>query len=315
VLAACADNAPTIFHPASPEAHDIARLAIEIFVILSGVLLTVWIWLGIDVVRFRNRPEEEASQTRGNLKIELVWTAIPLAIVSVLFAMTLHTTGQLVGMSSADPTQLTVDGRQWWWDVQYRGATFHTANEIHVPVDQIVHINLLSSDVIHSFWVPQMGGKVQMIPTHVNATTFLPTKTGTYLGQCAEFCGTAHPKMRFLFVVETSAQFGAWFDDQQKPARQPVGARAIAGSREIAALPCSGCHAIRGTSLEGAFGPDLTHFGSRQGIAAYTLTNTPANLARWIDDPQGIKPGAHMPAVPLPPQEIADLVAYLEELK
>ena len=154
--------------------------------------------------------------------------------------------------------------------------------------------------MIHSFWVPQMGGKVDMIPGHVNHIHFIPLTAGTYLGECSEFCGVQHGKMRFLFVVVPPGQYSAWVKRQQQPAAEPAGADAVAGKQVISSVGCGSCHAIRGTTLKGTFGPDLTHFGSRGGIAAYTLTNTPANLLRWIQDPQAVKPACNMPNVPLP---------------
>ena len=311
MLAGCAS--PTILRPEGSAGRDILTLAIEIFSILAFVLLTVWILLTFVVVRFRKRPESEASQTRGNLRIEIIWTLIPAIIVIVLFVLTVRTTQQI---ATPDPgAQFTSVGHQWWWEFDFSKLGFKTANEVYVPQNHEVSIDLLSTDVIHSFWVPQMGGKVDMIPGHVNHIRFVPLTTGTYLGECAEFCGAQHGKMRFLFVVVTPAQYTAWVRNQQLPARQPEGAGAIAGEQVIQSVGCGSCHTVRGTTLKGTFGPDLTHFGSRGGIAAYTLRNTPANLLRWIQDPQAVKPECKMPQIPLPLQQQQQLVAYLEELK
>jgi cytochrome c oxidase subunit 2 len=306
-------TAPTMFHPHSPGAHDIRSLAITIFAILSGVLLTVWVLLAIVVIRFRRRPESEVKQTAGNLKIEIVWTLIPAIIVAVLFVLTMRTTGQLA--IARGNLNLTVTGHQWWWQVQYTGARFQTANEIHVPVDQTVTADLKSADVIHSFWIPEISGKVDMNPGHVNHIAFVPMQLGTYLGECSEYCGQEHARMRFLLVVETPQQFTAWIDNQEKPAVEPTGAAAVAGAQLMAQLPCGGCHMIRGTSVQGAVCPELTHFGSRRGIAAFTFTNTPQNLRRWLANPQAVKPEVIMPYIPLTSQQLDELVAYLEELK
>jgi cytochrome c oxidase subunit 2 len=306
-------TAPSMFSPHSPGAHDIRTLSITIFAILSGVLLTVWVLLAIVIIRYRRRPESEVKQTAGNLKIEIVWTIIPAIIVAVLFVLTMRTTGQLA--IARGNLNLTVTGHQWWWQVQYTGARFETANEIHVPVDQTVTADLKSADVIHSFWIPELSGKVDMNPGHVNHIGFVPMQTGTYLGECSEYCGQEHARMRFLLVVETPQQFTAWIDNQEKPAAQPTGAAAVAGAQLIGQLPCAGCHTIRGTSVQGTLCPDLTHFGSRQGIAEFTLTNTPQNLRRWLADPQTVKPGAIMPYIPLASFQLDELVAYLEELK
>jgi cytochrome c oxidase subunit 2 len=311
LLAGC--QSPSILRPEGSAGHEIFKLAIEVFSILSIVLITVWVLLTYVIVRFRKRPESEASQTKGNLRIEIIWTLIPAIIVIVLFVLTVRTT-QLI--ATPDPgTQFTSVGHQWWWEFDFSKLGFKTANEVYVPRDHEVSIDLVSTDVIHSFWVPQMGGKVDMIPGHVNHIRFVPLTTGTYLGECAEFCGVQHGKMRFLFVVVTPTQYSAWVRNQQSPARQPTGTEAVAGKQVIQSVGCGSCHTIRGTTLKGTFGPDLTHFGSRGGIAAYTLRNTPANLLRWIQDPQAVKPLCKMPQIPLPLQQQQQLVAYLEELK
>ena len=313
LLAACAGNQPDVLRPGGSGAEQIRTLTLQIVIILSAVLLTVWILLAIVIIRYRHRPEAEASQTRGNLGIEIVWTAIPAVIVAVLFVLTVRTTLQI---ALPDPgAQFTTVGHQWWWEFDFPSEGFKSANEVYVPVDRPVRIDLKSTDVIHSFWVPQMGGKVDMNPGHVNHVRFFPLKTGSYLGECSEFCGVQHGRMRFLFIVTTPEKYSAWMHDQRLPARQPTGAAAVAGGQLIQTIPCGGCHTIRGTAMKGTFGPDLTHFGSRRGIAAFTLPNTPQNLLAWLQDPQKVKPGSKMPQIPLPLQELQQLVAYLEEMK
>jgi cytochrome c oxidase subunit 2 len=312
VLAAgCSQH--NVLRPGGSAGFEIRTLAIQISAILGGVLVFVWVWLAVDIIRFRKRDESEASQSRGNLTIEIVWTLIPAAIVAVLFGLTVSAT---LSIALPDPgADFDCVGHQWWWEFDFPKEGFKTANEVYVPVGREVSIDLESTDVIHSFWVPAMGGKVDMNPGHVNHIRFTPLQTGTYLGQCSEFCGAQHGNMRFLFVVTTAAQYSAWVRNQQLPARQPTGADAVAGGQLIQTIACGGCHTIRGTPLKGTFGPDLTHFGSRGGIAAYTLVNTPQNLLRWIQDPQAVKPECTMPQIPLPLQEQQQLVAYLEELK
>jgi cytochrome c oxidase subunit 2 len=313
LLAGCGSESPDIFRPGGSAGEQIRELALQIFLILSLVLATVWALLAIVIVRFRNRSEADVSATRGNLKIEIVWTLIPTVIVVVLFILTVRTTQQ-IGLPDTG-AQFTVTGYQWWWEFDFPDEGFVTANEVHVPVGRQVSADVVSEDVIHSFWVPQMAGKVDMIPGHVNHTTFIPLKEGRYLGECSEFCGAQHGKMRFLFVVESPDEFSAWLDRQQQPAAAPTGAAAIAGAEVIASVGCGGCHRVRGTGLAGASGPDLTHFGSRGGIAAWALTNTPDNLLAWLQDPQAIKPEAQMPRVVLPLVQQTQLVAYLGELQ
>jgi len=311
VLAGC--ESPSILRSEGSAGNEIVTLAMWIFGILAIVLFTVWGLLVFVIVRGRRRPESEASQTKGNLKIEIIWTAIPAVIVTVLFLLTVYTTRQI---EMPDPgAQFTAVGRQWWWDFQFKELGFKAPNEVYVVKGRTTSIDVESADVIHSFWVPQMGGKVDMIPGHVNHIHFVPLKDGTYLGECSEFCGVQHGRMRFLFVVVPADEYSAWVKRQQQPAAQPSGADARAGEQVIASVGCGSCHAIRGTSLKGTFGPDLTHFGSRGGIAAYTLRNTPENLLRWLQDPQAVKPECNMPNLPLPLQQQKELVAYLEELK
>ena len=311
--AAFAASRPNIFNPAGSAAKDIRTLTLEVVGILSGVLITVWVVLAYVIIRNRRRPESEASQTAGNLRLEIVWTVIPAIIVCVLFVLTLRTTQQL---SFPDPAvQFDVVGHQWWWEFDFPSQGFKTANEVYVPNDETVYADLRSSDVIHSFWVPQMGGKVQTIPGRVNHISFTPLVLGTYLGECAEFCGVQHAQMRFVMKVVPPAQYVAWLQHQQQPAATPTGAEAVAGGRLMPTIACGSCHTVRGTTMHGTFAPDLTHFGSRSGIGAYALVNTPANLLKWVQDPQAVKPGCHMPQIPLPLQQQQELVAYLEELK
>ena len=311
VLAGC--ESPSILRSEGSAGKEIVTLATWIFGILAAVLLTVWAILVFVIITGKGRPEKDASQTKGNLRIEIVWTAIPAVIVTVLFILTLVVTDR-IDMPTRG-AQFTAIGRQWWWDFDYKDLGFKAPNEIYAPVDRMTSIDVESADVIHSFWVPQMGGKIDMIPGHVNHIHFVPLATGQYLGECSEFCGVQHGKMRFLFVVVTPEEYTAWVERQQRPAAKPTGADAVEGAKVIASVGCGSCHAIRGTTLAGTFGPDLTHFGSRSGIAAYTLRNTPGNLLRWIQDPQGVKPECNMPNVPLPLQQQKQLVAYLEELK
>lgn len=311
VLAGC--DAPSILRAEGSAADQIRTLAIWVFGILAVVLFAVWGILVYVILTGRRRPPEKASQTKGNLRIEIVWTAIPAVIVTVLFVLTVVYTERI--NLPASGAQFTAIGRQWWWDFDFKELGFKSPNEVYVAEGRTTHIRLLSSDVIHSFWVPQMGGKVDMIPGHVKYIRFVPLRTGSYLGECAEFCGVQHGKMRFLFVVVTPEEYSAWVKHQQQPAAEPQGADAVAGKDVIGSVGCGSCHAIRGTALKGTFGPDLTHFGSRKGIAAYTLKNTPANLLRWIRDPQGVKPESKMPNVPLPLAQQQQITAYLEELR
>jgi cytochrome c oxidase subunit II len=313
LVAGCTEKTPSVFRPDSTQSHDITTLAYTLFAILAFVLLVVWAWLFLAIVRYRRRPESAVRQTHGNTMVEIVWTTIPVVIVAVLFVLTVRTTAAVD--ASTTGVYFKATAHQWWWEVTYPAGHFETANEIHVPVDTPVRADMLSADVIHSYWVPQMGGKIDMIPGHPNRYHFLPLTEGTYIGECSEFCGHQHANMRFLLVVQSAKGFAAWFANQVKPARNPTTGLERAGAQTIATQPCAGCHTIRGNDMLGTVGPDLTHFGSRRGIAALTLPNAAQDLRRWLTDPQGVKPHNKMPKVPLTARQLDEIVAYLESLK
>ena len=214
---------------------------------------------------------------------------------------------------------LEVTGNQWWWDIIYQGPTpdlnLRTANEIHLPVGVPVRMKLESRDVIHSFWVPNLAGKQDLIPGRTNDIMFTPRRVGLYRGQCAEFCGAQHANMALVVQVESLADFKRWYQDQLSPARPPRTRMALAGYRYVTTQQCSSCHAITGTSAGGQVGPDLTHLASRRTIAAGALPMSKGNLYGWVADPQSQKPGTKMPTIPLKPDELHSIVAYLEGLK
>ena len=214
---------------------------------------------------------------------------------------------------------ITVTANQWWWDVQYNSAdvskSLRTANEIHLPIGVPVRIILHSNDVIHSFWVPSLAGKQDLIPGRENDISITPTKAGLYRGQCAEYCGTQHANMALVVQVQPYADFVKWWEQGLQPAKTPATPQALAGYQYLTTRECAMCHAIAGTAANGTVGPDLTHFASNRSIAAGTLPMNQANVRRWVDDPQGVKPGTKMPKVPLKPNDLDAVVAYLETLK
>jgi cytochrome c oxidase subunit II len=222
----------------------------------------------------------------------------------------------------ADPepgVTLRLTGHQWWWEVTYEdpqpSRSFTTANEIHLPVGVPVRLRLGSGDVIHSFWVPNLAGKMDLITGRETELRFTPERVGSYRGQCAEFCGWQHAHMGLLVVVEPRETFEAWREAQIAPAALPENDERRRGEEVFLASPCVMCHTVRGTPAGGRTGPDLTHLASRQSIAAGTLPLTRGSLAAWIVDPQAIKPGVHMPVVPLEPGEVDPLAAYLAGLR
>jgi cytochrome c oxidase subunit 2 len=213
-----------------------------------------------------------------------------------------------------------VIGHQWWWQIQYVGLgpsnRLETANEIHIPVGQPVELTLESRDVIHSFWVPALHGKVDLIPGVENHLRLQADRPGTYEGQCAEFCGAEHARMRFLVVAQSPEDFAKWMHDQSQPAQPPLEAAAIHGADLFQSRACGLCHTVRGTQALGTIGPDLTHFGSRQRLAADSLPNQHAYVAAWITRAQSFKPGALMPDVTnFRGDELDDLARYIDQLR
>jgi len=210
---------------------------------------------------------------------------------------------------------MTVIGHQWWWEARYPGTTAVTANEIHIPTNTRIDVLLESTDVIHSFWVPALNKKMDMLPGHPNHLLLYSNRAGVFRGQCAEFCGLQHAHMALDVTVEDAASFASWRAAQLAPAAEPKGADAEAGKRVFEERQCATCHAIAGTAAASHLGPDLTHVASRRTIAAGALPFDRDALARWISDPQAIKPGANMPAVPLADSERAQVVDYLMGLE
>ena len=218
-----------------------------------------------------------------------------------------------------DKLSVTITGNQWWWDIVYNSAdaskTLRTANELHLPVGVPTHIILHSGDVIHSFWVPSLAGKQDLIPGRENGITVVPKVTGMFRGQCAEFCGTQHAHMSLVVVVESYPDFLNWWHHQLQPAPVPRTPLAMAGYKYVVSGPCSACHNIGGTPASGQIAPDLTHLASRRSLAAGTLPMSTGNLYGWVEDPQSLKPGVKMPTIGLEPDQLHAVVAYLETLK
>jgi cytochrome c oxidase subunit 2 len=241
-----------------------------------------------------------------------------VVIIAILSLASFFTTRAL-NAETTDPLVIRVRGSQWWWDVTYLDAqprrTLISANEIHIPVGRPVRVELAATDVIHSFWVPSLAGKQDLIPGRNNALTFTARHAGVYRGQCAEFCGLQHAHMALFVVASDPAGFATWREAQLQPAREPADAEQERGRVVFVAKACSACHTIRGTLAAGTLGPDLTHVASRRTIAAGIFETTRGTLAAWIADPQTIKPGNNMPMVPLTADELRAVSAYLANLK
>ena len=295
-----------------------------------------WVMLGIATAVFivvmatliyavsHRRPRHEGTQILAHDQAGVRWViiggaAIPAVILVGVFIYTMRTL-HAVGPASGDPDLVVeVTGRQWWWEVRYSpsdpAATFATANEIRIPVGRRVQVRLRSEDVIHSFWVPRLQGKMDLVPGLERVTWIQADEQGTFRGQCAEYCGLQHTRMALYVVALDDAAFEQWRAEQLAPAAPPEDALGRAGAQVFLDRGCVLCHTIRGTPAAARAGPDLTHVGSRLSLAAGTLPNTQGHLAGWIANPQSLKPGNHMPAVPLEPDELHAIVHYLRGLR
>lgn len=315
-------HVPTnIFTPAATPAHSIFDLSLLTLCITGSIFCVVGGLLLVALVRFREKPEHddhEPVQLYGSNQIELSWTVIPILIVVVLF---LATARVIIATERShapkNALDVTVVGHQFWWEFRYPHAGVITANELHVPVSgpqnpQPTYLSMISADTDHSFWVPRLAGKLDVIPNKINVMWFDPQEPGLFLGQCAQYCGTQHAKMLIRVYAQQPADFERWLDAQRLPARLNP---AMAGGRAVFETnACMNCHRIRGTSADGRFGPDLTHFASRDTLASGAVTNTPEHVASWIRDPAHYKDGALMPAMHLGEHDISLVTAYLESL-
>jgi cytochrome c oxidase subunit II len=292
---------------------------------MAGVSVVLWVLVTAALLWavFRRRaPEEDPNDAARDRRMQRVVILAATATVAILFGFLFlsYDTGRAMTGPLGDRTiQIRVTGHQWWWEVQYPDSLpqhqVTTANEIHVPVGTPVVFDLRSTDVIHSLWVPELGGKRDLIPGEGTRLWFRADTAGVYRGQCAEFCGYQHAKMAFEIIAEPPAKFAQWLVQQRDTAAAPTDSKARRGQQVFVSSPCVMCHTIGGTTAGSRVGPDLTHIASRRTIAAGTLPNTEGNLLAWITDPQAVKPGAKMPANPLAPQDLVAVVAYLETLR
>src|ERR1700683_4340667 len=311
-----------IFAPASTPAKSIFDLSIFVLLVTAAIFIVVFSLLAYAVVKFRKKSAtdgREPAQVYGSTQVELAWTVIPVLIVVVLFLATARVIADV--QNAARPSnaiEVTVIGHQFWWEYRYPGLNVVTANELHIPVSDPGHptptfLTLLSADTDHSFWVPRLAGKTDLIPNHPNSMWVDPHETGLFLGQCAQYCGTQHALMLLRVYVQSRDEFDQWVREQRLPAQSS--APTPEGQKIFGRTPCINCHAVAGTAANGRFGPDLTPLMSRDTIASGAAQNTPANLRRWIQDPNTIKPGSKMPAMGLSDPELDAVTQYLETLR
>jgi cytochrome c oxidase subunit 2 len=325
LLAACASDAPQdSLDPKGPISRTIDNLFEPVFWIATGVFVLVEGLLVFALIRFRQRGGEARAvkQIHGNTRLEIIWTILPAVLLAGIAVPTIATIVDLSRRPSGDVLDVTVVGKQWWWQIEY--PTFDpgvvTANEVHIPVNRPVYLTLESEDVIHSFWVPSLAGKQDLVPGSETHLTIQADEPGVYLGQCAEYCGLSHANMRIRVVAQTQPQFDSWVAEQQQVAPEPGSDLAAQGrdlflnEQFLGGQGCFSCHAVQGTDAAAQVGPNLSHFASRQTFAGALLENNDENLRRWLENPPEIKPGSLMPDYNLTPEEIDALVAYLRSL-
>ena len=309
------------------DAHGSSAIELKQLILLIVVVCSlVWMLVMLALLRalWRGRTQltpplqlDPAAERRSKIAVSAAF--IVTAIIVGGFTAASYVTTRKISASNSDELIIKVRGLQWWWGVEYFGShpdeQFETANEIHIPVGRDVRLQLEGLDVIHSFWVPSLAGKQDLIPGRPNELKVRAERAGTYRGQCAEFCGMQHAHMALIVVAEEQTQFDQWIAGQRQPAQQSTAEEVAAGRQAFLSKQCAACHTVRGTEASGKTGPDLTHVGGRKYIAAGLFETTRGSLAAWIADPQTLKPGNNMPMVPLTPEELRSVSAYLASLK
>jgi len=322
-LAEHSHSSPTsIFSPESTPAKSIVDLSTFVLAITGIIFVVVVTLLVYSILKFRatsGNADREPAQVYGSNQIELAWTIIPVLIVVVLFLATARVIHAIQDAPEpAGAVEVIAIGHQYWWEFRYPKLGIVTANELHIPVSDPSHptptfLRLLSADTDHSFWIPELAGKTDLIPNHPNKMWMDPQRTGIFLGQCAQYCGVQHAKMLLRVSVDSPQDFAAWVRSQQQPAVQDPGV--MAGRQLFEHTACINCHTVSGTPGDGRFGPDLTHLMSRTTIAAGAAENTPKNLRLWVQNPNAIKPGSLMPAMQLDDADLDAVVSYMETLR
>lgn len=302
--------------PRGPAAREISDLWWVLLLLGAVVYVGVVAFLVVGLMR-RRRDDSAAPGDEGvpSKWILLGGVALPAVVLAVVFGFSLASMSALTNDIPDDAVVIDVVGRQWWWEVSYEGHDFVTANEIHIPVGEPVALRVTSADVIHSFWVPQLAGKIDALPDGINTMVIEADEAGRFGGRCAEFCGLQHTKMGIDVIAEPREDFDSWLEGQEQDAVIPDGGVARRGFEVFVEAGCPECHTIKGTDADGRTGPDLTHVAGRGSLAAATLPNTPEHLSEWVANPQEIKEGTQMPDTELSSEDLEALIAFLETLK
>jgi len=306
-----------MFISSSVQADEINRLFMG-FLILSAVILGIVLFMVIGgVVKYReSKRKGEAKQIFGNKRLELVWTIIPFIIVTVLFFLSLKVMEEInEPIVSGQKPDIDIIAHQWWWDLRYPKQDVITANELHIPVGKNLLMRVQSADVIHSWWVPALGRKIDAIPGRNNFGWIASDSIGVYEGTCSEYCGNQHAWMRIKVIVQSQADFDEWIEHQKQIALQPSKGMAEQGEILFQQKTCGNCHTISGTPANGRIAPDLSHMASRETLLSGMMANKKENLKKWLENPQNVKKGSNMPDFLMSEKEVNELVDYLEKLK
>lgn len=316
VLPACGGD-DSVLGPASPSASRVAQLSWLLFLAATAVTVFVFAYLAFGLFRRRRDPDEGDDADGDDPRRGERWllgggVLLPIVVITPLIGYSV-----VILADEPDPGAVEVEviAHQYWWEYRYPSEGITTANELHIPAGEPVDLRLRSDDVLHSLWVPSLGGKTDLVPGQVNTMTIEADEPGTHQGRCAEYCGLQHAKMLFLVVAQPRDEFEDWVDEQRDEARPPEGATAARGRELFASQGCASCHTVRGTDADGRLGPDLTHVASRRTLAAGVLENTPDDLRRWIGDTWDVKNRAKMPPIPLSDEEVDAIATYLETLE
>ena len=310
-----------VFQPESPQAQAIYDVFVQVLWMSAGIFTLVTGLILVALIRGRRR-RELPEQDFGSHRKEIFWMVGPLLIVLWLTAISAKLVLTINAVPKAHPTRdgeadvdLLVIGHQWWWEIKYKGSDVTGANEVHIPTGRKIRVQLASADVIHCFWVPQLARKMDVIPGRDNYIWLEADRPGIYQGRCAEFCGTQHAWMNFKVYAHEPDEYAEWLAGEGMTPDTPTGSVALAGKQVFMEQTCVNCHSIRGTQAEATIGPDLTYVARRKELAGGAIKYSTENLARWLKNPQAIKPGSKMPNFNLSEQQIDQLVAYLESSK
>ncbi len=308
----------SLFYSGSKGATEINNLFLQ-YMILAGIIMIIvagTIFIAALKYRAKKRPEEP-EQVFGNKKLEITWTVLPFLAVTFFLILAIRTMSAINVPSDENKSNpdIVIIAHQWWWEMKYPRYNITTANELHIPVGKKLLMRITSADVIHDWFVPELGRKMDAVPGRLNYNWIEADTAGLYRGRCNEYCGSEHAWMRIRVIAENQEDFDKWVKNQQKIPSTPQTEPSLEGSELFQQMSCADCHTIGGTSANGVVGPDLTHLGSRQTILSGMLKNNKENLTRWLQDPQKVKEGAHMPDFILDKSQINALVTYLEGLK